>query len=277
MTNETERNPKTLPGTDVPQAARELIEARLAEIAAAQRVTILYACESGSRAWGFPSPDSDYDVRFIYLRPSYWYLSLTEGRDVIDLALEETPAGVLDLGGWDLRKALRLVMKSNPVIWEWLRSPIRYGSLSTPALTDFRKELDRFYSPITACHHYLSICRNTMQQALQGRQVKIKKYFYMLRPLLAATWIERYQTIPPMELAALICLMEESPAIKTAIVELQARKQGIDEQIPIDRLALVDEFLASELSRLLDAAKNLPGAVGDRAELDRLFQQFLGL
>lgn len=255
---------------------RKLIESRLTSIAAENQITIIHACESGSRAWGFPSPDSDYDVRFIYLHPSRWYLSLTEGRDVIDLALEETPAGVLDLGGWDLRKSLRLLMKSNPVIWEWLQSPIRYGNLPTQSIPDLRTELDRFYSPITACHHYLSICRNTMQQALQGRQIKIKKYFYMLRPLLAAYWIERYQTIPPMELAPLLNVLDDNPAIKAAIQDLQARKQHIDEQIQIDRVAVIDEFLVSELNRLLEAAKTLPAGDGDPAALNSLFQRLLG-
>lgn len=262
---------------NVTPEARSLIESRLASISAEHQITIIHACESGSRAWGFPSPDSDYDVRFIYLHPWRWYLSLEEGRDVIDLPIEDSSAGLLDLGGWELRKTLRLLTKSNPVIWEWLQSPIGYARQSTHQLPDSRNVLDPFFSPIAACHHYLSICRNTMQQALHGSHVKIKKYFYMLRPLLAAAWIERYRSVPPMELTRLLPLLDERPEIKNGIVELQERKQHIDEQIPIARLAMLDDFLSVELARLQEAAKSLPAANGDKAALERLFQQCLGV
>ncbi len=257
--------------------ARTLIETRLASVANEHQIKIIYACESGSRAWGFPSPDSDYDVRFVYVHPWNWYLTLEEDRDVIDLPLEDSSAGLLDLGGWDLRKTLRLLRKSNPVIWEWLQSPVRYQAEQTQQFRELRSVFDSFYSPIAACHHYLSLCRNTMNQALNGPSVKIKKYFYMLRPLLAASWIERYHTIPPMELALLLQLLDDQPEIKCCIVDLQERKQHIDEQIPIARIAMIDDFLTTELTRLQGSAKMLPTGNGDTANLDRLFQQCLGL
>jgi predicted nucleotidyltransferase len=254
---------------------RSLIETRLASIEAEHQIKIIYACESGSRAWGFPSPDSDYDVRFIYVHPLEWYLKLDEDRDVIDLPIEDTPVGLLDVGGWDLRKTLRLLSKSNPVIWEWLQSPICYGS--NLDLREYRNILDPFFSPITACHHYLSICRNTMNQALDGPTVKIKKYFYMLRPLLAALWIERHRAVPPIELALLLPVIDNQAEIQKCILDLQERKQHIDEQVPIPRIATIDGFLGSELNRLQEAAKLLPVATGDRASLDRLFQECVGL
>lgn len=251
------------------------IKNRLVSVAAEHDVRILYACESGSRAWGFPSPDSDYDVRFIYVHPIDWYLRLDEDQDVIDLPLEKTPVGLLDLGGWDLRKTLRLITKSNPVIWEWLQSPICY-QLSLD-LRKYRNILDPFFSPISACHHYLSICRNTMDQALTSPSVKIKKYFYMLRPLLAALWIEKHRTEPPMELAALLAIIDEHTDIQKCILNLQARKQHVNEQIPIPRIAMIDDFLTHELVRLREAAKLLPVATGDRAALNHLFQECVGL
>jgi hypothetical protein len=116
-----------------------------------------------------------------------------------------------------------------------------------------------------------------MNQALNGPSVKIKKYFYMLRPLLAASWIERYHTIPPMELALLLQLLDDQPEINSCIVDLQERKQHIDEQIPIARIAMIDHFLTAELTRLQASAKTLPTGNGDAANLDRLFQQCLGL
>jgi predicted nucleotidyltransferase len=256
--------------------AQALIETRLASIADEHQIKVLYACESGSRAWGFPSPDSDYDVRFIYVHPWSWYMSLEEERDVIDFPLEETYAGLLDLGGWDLRKTLRLLRKSNPVIWEWLQSPICYH-LSQPHFQEYRPILDPYYSPIAACHHYLSICRHTMDQAFVGPSVKIKKYFYMLRPLLAAAWIERYHSVPPMELAHLLPLLDDQVEIQSCIVDLQERKWHIDEQVPIARIARLDDYLEGELMRLQEEAKLLPAGTGNKDSLDRLFQQCLGL
>ncbi|NOV29232.1 nucleotidyltransferase domain-containing protein [Methylomonas sp. ZR1] len=257
--------------TPVPAETRQLIESRLASIASEQNIKILYACESGSRAWGFPSPNSDYDVRFIYVHSLDWYLKLDEDRDVIDLPLEHSSAGILDLGGWDLRKTLRLLGKSNPVIWEWLQSPICYHD--EKLLRESREVFDPFYSPIAACHHYLSICRNTMSQGLNESTVKIKKYFYMLRPLLAAVWIERYRSIPPMELEPLLAALDDRLDIKCSISELQERKQNTDEQVPIPRITMIDQFLESEVSRLQEPAKLLPTGGGDKDKLDAFFCQ----
>lgn len=261
----------------VSSEAKSLIETRLATIANEHQVNIIYACESGSRAWGFPSPDSDYDVRFIYAHPWTWYLALEEGDNVIDLPIEDSPVGVLDLGGWDLRKTLRLLRKSNPVIWEWLQSPICYQAEQTGSFRDLQSIFDPFYSPLSACHHYLSICRNTMERELSGGHVRIKKYFYMLRPLLAAAWIERYHTVPPMELAPLLHLLDDQPEINNCIDVLMEQKQHTDEQIPITRIPELDGFLVRELARLQEAAKLLPSAKGNKAGLDKLFQEYLGL
>lgn len=256
---------------------RELIQARLAALCARRGARLLFACESGSRAWGFPSPDSDYDVRFIYAHPLPWYLAVDEGRDVIEAALEDTPLGLLDLGGWDLRKTLRLARKSNPVVWEWLQSPIVYQALPPETLAEIRQVLDPFYSPIAACHHYLALCRGTMARELIAPTVKIKKYFYMLRPLLAALWIEQYRSVPPMEFAPLLGLLDGQADILAGIGELLERKRQTDERIPIPRVALIDGFLQRETARLREAAPNLPAASADIAPLNGLLRKLLGL
>jgi uncharacterized protein len=204
-------------------------------------------------------------------------LTLEEGEDVIDLPIEDSPVGVLDLGGWDLRKTLRLLRKSNPVIWEWLQSPVCYQTGQPNRLLELRNVLDLFYSPISACHHYLSICRNTMEWELNGSNVKIKKYFYMLRPLLAAFWIERYHTIPPMEISPLLQLLDDQLDIKNCIDELMVRKHRTDEQIPITRIPELNDFLTLELNRLQDSAKLLHTGKGNPASLDKLFHECLGL
>lgn len=260
----------------VKQDVRGLVEARLASLCAQNEVNMLFACESGSRAWGFPSPDSDYDVRFIYAHPCSWYLSVEEGRDVIETPLEETPAGLLDLGGWDVRKTLRLARKSNPVVWEWLQSPIVYTPLAEESLRELRSVLDPFFSPVAACHHYLGLCRGTMARGLPG-SVKIKQYFYMLRPILAAIWIERHHWVPPMEFGVLLNLMDGEPKLKASVVDLLERKQFSDEQIPIARIPLIDAFLENELARLRQSAPRLPAANGDIGSLDSLLRKLIGL
>src|SRR5688572_7252344 len=129
-----------------------LILNKLKEVEQANQVQILYACESGSRAWGFASPDSDYDVRFIYVHKNDHYLSIDEQRDVIELPIND----VLDISGWELRKALRLLRKSNGPLYEWFQSPIVYQSDST-----FQGEIlalmKLYFSPRAMMHHYLSM------------------------------------------------------------------------------------------------------------------------
>ncbi len=101
------------------------IEGRLRLIEAQHKVRIVWAVESGSRAWGFPSPDSDYDCRFVFVRPLADYLSIEQRRDVIEVPIEEG----LDINGWDLFKMARLLLKGNAVAIEWLTSPIIYRGL----------------------------------------------------------------------------------------------------------------------------------------------------
>jgi hypothetical protein len=101
---------------------RPQILSLLAGLEAEHGIRILYACESGSRAWGFPSPDSDYDVRFVYAHPVEWYFSVEDLQDT----LERPVSDQLDAGGWELRKALRQLRKSNATLFEWLQSPVVY-------------------------------------------------------------------------------------------------------------------------------------------------------
>jgi uncharacterized protein len=105
-------------GNEVFQRVRDA----LAQVETERNVRVLFACESGSRAWGFASRDSDYDVRFLYVHRRDWYLSVEDRRDVIERPIADD----LDVSGWELRKALRLLRKSNPPLFEWLKSPVVY-------------------------------------------------------------------------------------------------------------------------------------------------------
>ncbi len=162
-------------------------------------IRILLAVESGSRAWGFASPDSDYDIRFIYAHRPDWYLSVFEARDVIEEMLPDQ----LDISGWELRKALRLFSKCNLALNEWLGSPITYSEVS-----DFRRQLldliPYYFNPIAAIHHYRSMADRSLSEHLVDDHISIKKIFYVLRPLLACRWIERRASQPPTEFQELL-------------------------------------------------------------------------
>jgi predicted nucleotidyltransferase len=178
-----------------------IIQQAVKTVESEEDVVVLLAVESGSRAWGFPSTDSDYDVRFIYVRRPEWYLSIDfEGqRDVIERPL----AGEIDLSGWGLRKALKLFHKSNPPLLEWLQCPIIYREQFSIA-ERLRRILPQFYSPKACFYHYLYMARGNVRECLRGDTVWRKKYFYVLRPLLAMRWIDQELGPVPIEFKRLV-------------------------------------------------------------------------
>lgn len=220
---------------------------RLVRTERAEGVRILLAIESGSRAWGFASANSDYDVRFIYARPADWYLAvdLEERRDVIEYEITDD----IDLNGWDLRKALRLFWKSNPAFVEWIQSPIKYiesGEFAAAA----RALLPRVYSLESGIHHYRSMAKTTYRTHLRAEQVPMKKYFYALRPLLAVRWLERYGTPAPIEFQKLLHLIDDRGQLLSDIDALLAIKRGAQETGLSAPIASIDAFIDEELSRL---------------------------
>lgn len=244
----------------------------LQKIEQEEQVRILYACESGSRAWGFPSQDSDYDVRFLYIRPQDWYLSIFDKRDVIERPISD----MLDISGWDLHKALLLFRKSNPPLLEWLQSPILYWEKYSIA------EQIRGLSPLTfaskSCmYHYLNMARGNYRDYLQGQQVRIKKYFYVLRPILACAWIERYNTMPPMEFDKLVEeLVPADSALKQAVAELLTRKKSGLELKEGPRIAVINDYLEQQIAYYEQVAPRLQSAEQDQdRKLDELFRAAL--
>src|SRR3990172_3010694 len=188
---------------------------KLATIEQENSVRILYAVESGSRAWGFASPDSDYDVRFIYIHPTGWYLSIADKKNVIELPIENN----LDINGWDIRKALHLFRKSNPTLLEWLNSPICYKKQAL-FIQHLRDLLPQYFSPRGTIYHYLHMAENNYKTYLQTDLVKIKKYFYVLRPILACMWIERYNAMAPVEFEKLYEQLLPHGSLKNEIIKL---------------------------------------------------------
>lgn len=190
---------------------KERILEELRKIEIIEGVKILYAVESGSRAWGFASPDSDYDVRFIYVRKKEDYLRLDPVRDVIEWHLDDT----LDINGWDIKKALQLLYTSNPTIFEWCASPIVY--LESESFSDFKELLPQYFSVKKSLFHYWHMAETNYREYLKGDMVRIKKYFYVMRPLLAAQWIIGKRIAPPMKFEELV----ESELDKSLLPEME--------------------------------------------------------
>ena len=261
---------KPLTGYPVEDEMRDIIESELKEIEEKEGVKILFAVESGSRAWGFASPDSDYDVRFIYVRPAAYYLRLDNTRDVIEWKLNDT----FDINGWDLQKALRLLHASNPTVFEWALSPIVYRT---------SREWERFSEVIRDYHlkkkglyHYLNMSKRKYLEFLTGEEVKLKKYFYVLRPLLACKWILTQGTPPPMpfdDLAAK-CL---DPEIKPIVQDLIARKRETPEFGTDKRIDRLNDYLLRETERINAIIETLPpDQPSDWDTLNKLFLETIG-
>ncbi|WP_046246848.1 nucleotidyltransferase domain-containing protein [Hymenobacter terrenus] len=246
------------------------IQTALNQLEATHGIRILYACESGSRAWGFPSPDSDYDVRFIYCHRPDWYLTLDEGPDTLNFPVDDE----LDLAGWELRKALRLLRGSNAALFEWLQSPVVYQEAP-----DFRARLAPFlpaaFNLKAGLHHYLGQLRRGVEEDLAGEEVRLKRLFYALRSALAARWIRVRSTLPPMEFTP---LREVLPTTLAAAVDgLLARKATANEKtmvlVPPALVAFLrEEFVAGQLARETLLA---PRAGTVAADLDTLFRALL--
>jgi uncharacterized protein len=248
------------------------IQQALIETEKRHGVTILYACESGSRAWGFASRDSDYDVRFIYQHPTSWYISIDEARDVI----EEKFDGDLDVSGWDLRKTLRLLRKSNPPLLEWISSPIVYRS-DEEFLKAFRELAKKCYSPGRCLLHYLHMADGNWKDYLCGRsEVSIKKYLYVLRPLLGCIWIEAELGPVPISFPHVIERVCKDSRIKNEINKLIDSKRAGTELGKGSPNPTLNEFIKGELGRLESLTATDDSEV-DLGPIDDFFRERLGL
>ena len=255
----------------IPTEVSAEIVRRLRNAEAEHGVRILLAVESGSRAWGFESPNSDFDARFIYAHPRDWYLSvrLEQQRDVIEYPIVDD----IDLNGWDIRKALLLFHNSNPAFVEWIQSPLVYlenGSFAAAV----RALLPLVYSCARGTHHYRSMAKTNYRGYLRTSPVPLKKYFYVLRPLLSVRWLERYGTPPPIEFDRLLHLIEEKPLLAD-IEALLERKRRAPEMGLEPAIESINGFIEHELDRL----EGFQPAHDDRENmlvmLDQLFRSSL--
>jgi len=251
---------------------REKILENLKSIEETENITILYACESGSRAWGFPSSDSDYDVRFVYVRPTDWYLRVDYEycRDVVEQPIND----LLDINGWDLKKALKLLRKSNPTLIEWFNSPIVYYK-NDRFTEDFQMLITPHYSPRSCFYHYSHMANGNFREFLQADTVRIKKYFYVLRPVLAMRWIEQDKGIVPVEFAELVEELVHEPKLKSAIEKLLADKRKGFESAYLPRIDVISEFIETELLHFKEKAQEQEKQEADFSLLNPFFEGVL--
>jgi predicted nucleotidyltransferase len=248
---------------------RTQIEGELRRIEQEKGVCVIYACESGSRAWGFASSDSDYDVRFIYVHPTEWYLRVVTGSDTIERPIE----GLLDASGWDLKKALQLLRKSNPPLLEWLQSPIVYRE-RTAVVQRIRDLMPVYYEPAACHYHYLHMAQGNYREFLQGDEVWLKKYFYVLRPVLACLWIERGYGVVPTEFQTLVERILDEGSVKTAVQDLIQRKKAGEELDRGPHIPAISSFLSREVDRL-STSQAPPARHASPVRLDEVFRACL--
>jgi hypothetical protein len=244
----------------------EQIRSELSTIEREHGVKIVLAVESGSRAWGFPSRDSDYDVRFIYLRPVGDYLTVIPRRDVIERPVD----AILDLSGWDIRKAIALMTKSNAVLQEWLSSPVRYIEMQ-PISCRLKEFIEEFADIRTFEYHYDHQAQRRFSEVIAaGNEVPAKIYCYALRASLALRWLRNRGTPPPMDLSSLMAGVNHPPELGQEIFRLVHRKACGGERDAIDRISTIDAFI----SRTLEQPVNRPGGINRHdisARADALF------
>jgi len=236
-------------------AIRREIETRLDALEATHGVRLLLAVESGSRGWGFPSPDSDYDVRFFYVHSRDWYLSLKPGRDVIEQPIVDE----IDLNGWDVRKALGLLLKSNAIVSEWMESPIRYRP-DDPFVAKLAELADAILDPRALAMHYARLGRSAADRWLDSEgDVRVKKYFYALRPAIAIRALRFDPTRrPPMNLQALVERADLPAGIVAQVEQLVEAKRTANERSKGTRLPEIDALIRDELGRAGDLPKPEP-------------------
>lgn len=248
-----------------------LIQTELDRLSEQHQIHIILAIESGSRAWGFPSRDSDYDVRIIYRHKPEWYLSVFDQKDT----LNEPINGELDIAGWDLRKTLSLLYRGNAVAHEWLNSPVLYRA-DMEKLKDLSTFAKSAFNPLAAFSHYFYMSRNKLE-TLGRESVSGKTFLYGLRTLLCARWIQVFEEAPPMEFGVLVSQFICDSALSGEIAAmLDAKREGgesesarvSDDLIMFARNGLVE--LASAKDRI--AERVLPAD-----EYDDFFRIMIGL
>lgn len=249
---------------------RKHIIEQLRALEKSRKIKILYAVESGSRAWGFASENSDWDVRFIYVHTLDWYLQIGNRKDTI----EEMLPNDLDLSGWELRKALNLFRKSNPSLLEWLNSPIVYIE-NEAIMQEWRALIPQFFNPKNISYHYLNIARNTYNNYLNHENVKLKKYFYALRPLACCRWIKDNGTMPPVLFSEMLDNFEAT-TIRPIVDQLLIDKKSAKELDKRPQITVLNDFITNEIEYYSEFLKDFKVETNQNIEvLNEFFRKIV--
>lgn len=251
----------------------QIIKDRLDKIEQDYNVKILFAVESGSRAWGFSSINSDYDVRFVYINKPEWYAKVFPGRDVIEVMDKELN---LDFSGWDLRKALGLLYKGNPPILEWFSSPIIYKQ-NNEAISELKILTDDYYDVKSSIYHYLHMAQGNYKAYIRERdEVILKKYLYITRPLLACYWLRKYQQVPPMEMdIMLVDFFQINPFFGATIKNIVEEKKKGSELGLSPANTTLNLWIEEQLEENLKYVESLHGRDKDATKLDAYLYKWI--
>ncbi|MEM1324667.1 MAG: nucleotidyltransferase domain-containing protein [Bacteroidota bacterium] len=249
----------------------EKIQQYLQQLEKEKNIKILLACETGSRAWGFPSPDSDFDVRMLYVHKSDWYLSVSERKDSIERMSENRE---LDIAGWELRKCLKLLRKSNAALLERIQSPILY-QMDDSFLEDIQAVARQHYSRIGTMHHYWSMAKKILESIDADKPYKLKSFFYALRTACVCQWILEREEMPPIEFAKVYQQLDIDRSLVNRIEELIALKATKSESYlhtgEAELIALMHQFVNQAEAE----KQTLPPGRGDAEKLDQLLQTYI--
>lgn len=243
------------------------IQTILTNIEQTKKIKILYACETGSRAWGFPSPDSDYDIRFVYMHKRDWYLNLSQRKDTIEIM-----DGDLDITGWDLRKCLTLLKKSNAPLIERFQSPIEYYSV--PGFKDdFKKMIESYYSPIAVFYHHHCLAKKFWGELKDKDEYKLKSLFYLVRSLLSCNWILEDKKVLPMDIFGLMLYATDEQKLK--INELVALKATVGEKYQHPKDTRVHKWIVAWFEKAEAGKDKVEANKKDIADLNEFFLKML--
>ncbi len=242
------------------------IQTHLSQLEEHYKIRILFACEAGSRAWGVPSANSDYDIRVIYSHPVEWYLSVNDKPDNISINTEE----IFDIQAWDFKKALGLLSQSNTILYEWLRSPIIYKSCPN-FLSQIIPLSEKYYQDRKSIYHYLGLSNALIKKHFEKETIPLKKYFIIIRSILAALWINEHQSPAPILFTDLLPIVEGRPKTLLAIHQLMRLKKETKEGKLIQRIESLNQFLIEQRRACSMYAESLPVATIDDGEGIDLF------
>lgn len=247
---------------------KDIIVEKLNEIEKEKGIKILFAIESGSRGWGFSSADSDFDVRFIYVKPKKHYLHINEQPDFFDFPINNE----LDINGWDLKKFLKLLYASNATPFEWMQSPIVYQK-EEKSFNLIKELLPNYFCQQTLVHHYLGLVHKKME-VFNEENIRLKDFFYIYRSLLAARFAIEKNQFPPMEFLKLMNLIDDKSLIEDTNRLMAVKKNASEKYIDNINSKLMD-YLRVSYKELSDSKKIKRKGTFDIEHLNETFYKII--